>query len=84
MKLKSFEFKTIDNKIVMIDHNLIPFCKFEYRINGEIVCKGTKREIQKTLSLTNEILNKRLSNSKTGRIKKKHELILIEGVFLNG
>jgi hypothetical protein len=84
MELKPFEYKTIYGDIIELERNEIPYLNFEYRINDELVAKGTKRNIAKKLGLTNIDLNNRLYNTRKGRSKVKHELILIEKDEFNG
>lgn len=75
----AFQYRTTKGNIVKIEKDETPYKEFEYYIDGEMVASGRKRDIQEKLGISNTVLNRRLNNTRVGRIKKRHELILIEG-----
>lgn len=78
MELKAQEYKTTLGNIKKLKKIEIPFVCFEYRVDGELIAVGTKEEIANELNVTPKDLTYRIYNSRKGRVKIKHELILIE------
>ena len=72
------EFETTKGNVVEVEKDEIPYREFHYLIDGQVVASGRKRDIQKELGITSAIINRRLSNTRTKRIKKNHKLVLIE------
>lgn len=76
--MKAFEYRTTKGNVVKVEKDETPYKEFEYYIDGVLVAKGRKIDIQKELGISNTVLNRRLNNTRVGRIKKRHELVLIE------